>query len=170
MNPNRFARWKFAVLAGAIGLFVAWSSAASAAPLKQYERAFVERAGRFVYEQVVVSEIAVARATNEEVKELAKTILSDQMTAQAILSGIAASRGVKITVRTDPAKWSKKTQRDFDRDYVAKMVTDQKDALPLFAKESKDGRDSNITAFARQFLPRVQQHLEVARRLEKTVK
>jgi putative membrane protein len=170
MNAHCPARWKFAALACVVAAFASWVPSASGAPLKEYERAFVERAGRFVFEQVAISEIAVARANNEEVKELAKTILSDQMTAQAILSGIAASRGVKITARTDQAKWSKKTPRDFDRDYVAKMLTDQKEALPLFAKESKDGRDSNLTAFARQYLPRVQQHLEVARRLEKTLK
>jgi putative membrane protein len=153
-----------------VGLFCLIAATTVAAPLKDWDRAFILQATKFVGGQVTISDIAIGRASNPQVKELAKAILSDYSTAQAILAGIAASKGVKTPPRDPQIKWTKKTPRDFDRDYVAQMISDQKEFLPIIAKEAKDGRDGNVVTFARQYLPLLQANLDRARALEKNLK
>ena len=71
---------------------------------------------------------------------------------------------------TDANKWSKKDGKDFDRDYVTKMVSAHEDAVKLFQKEATDGEDAESVAFARKILPKLQHHLEQANDLKRLMK
>ena len=60
--------------------------------------------------------------------------------------------------------------KDFDVDYIKKMVSDHEDIVKLFAKEAKDGEDVELVGFARQYLPELQRHLEMASDLKRLIK
>jgi len=139
--------------------------------LKHADRAFVEKAAESGHEEVAISQIAVQRASNSEVKNFAQMMVDDHSRANEELASIATARGLQLKHRAKHTdKWSKKDANDFDRDYVKKMIDDHKKAIDLFSKESKDGSDTELVEFARKTLPTLQHHLDEATKLKPMVK
>jgi len=139
--------------------------------LKHADRSFIEKADEAGREEVEISQVAVERATNADVKKFAQMMVDDHTRANEELASLATACGVKLKEKTKSEnKWSKKDVKDFDRDYVKKMVGDHKKVIDLFSKESKDGGDEQLVDFARKTLPKLQQHLDEAARLENLVK
>ena len=50
------------------------------------------------------------------------------------------------------------------------MVSDHKDAVELFQKEADKGSDLDVKSFARDTLPKLEHHLEMAIDLKKALK
>jgi len=57
----------------------------------------------------------------------------------------------------------------FDRAYAKDMVEDHEKDLADFQNEANNGQDENIKAFAAQTIPMIQEHLNQARDMLKTV-
>ena len=151
--------------------FLAFEASAQTA-VKRGDRDFVEKAAKAGMEEVDVSRIAAERSTNGEVKSFAQMLVSDHTAANQKLTSIATSKSVKLPAEDMGAagKWSKKDAKGFDKDYIDKMVSDHKDAVDLFQKEADKGTDPELQSFARDTLPKLQHHLEMAMDLQKTVK
>jgi putative membrane protein len=66
-------------------------------------------------------------------------------------------------------KLAKATGAEFDRAYMAGQVKDHEDAVALFEKESKDGKDQKLRAWAKETLPTLRHHLKMAREINKTL-
>jgi len=162
--PIRFA----SVIAAAILAL----NASAQTPLKHSDKSFIEKAAKAGAEEVNISRVAVERTSNPEVRSFAQMVVDDHSSANAALASIAASKGVTLPAKDmdDANKWSKKSGKDFDEDYVEKMVSAHKDAVELFEKEANKGDDAETKAFARDTLPRLQHHLEMAMDLKKMVK
>ena len=144
---------------------------ASPDTVKHSDKAFLEKAGKCGMEEVSISQVAAERSTNPRVKDFAQMMVNDHTAANAALASLASAKGVSLAAKDPaPAKWSKKAGKDFDEDYMAKMVEDHEDAVKLFSKEADDGKDADVTAFARKTLPTLQHHLEQAKDLKKMVK
>jgi putative membrane protein len=139
--------------------------------LKHADRSFVEKAAESGREEVEVARIAVERSTNADVKKFAQMMVDDHSKANEELASIAAAKNLKLKDKDkNENKWEKKDLKDFDRDFVKKMVSDHKKDVDLFSKESKNGGDAELVEFARKTLPTINKHLEAASELEKTVK
>jgi putative membrane protein len=139
--------------------------------LKHTDRNFVEKAARSGREEVEISRIAAERTSNPAVRKFAEMVVSDHERANSELASLAASRGVDLPAKdAHENKWAKRDAKDFDVDYLKKMVSDHEDAIKLFRKESTDGADSELVAFARQILPKLEHHLEQANDLKKQLK
>jgi putative membrane protein len=145
---------------------------ASAQTVKRGDRDFVEKAAKSGMEEVDISRIAAERTTNSSVKSFAQMMVSDHSAANEKLTSIATAKAVKLPAQDPSAsgKWAKRDGKDFDQEYVDKMVSDHKDAVELFQKEAEKGSDPELQAFARDTLPKLQHHLEMAMDLKKTVK
>lgn len=159
-----------AALATAFLAFAASSFAQT--DVKRGDREFVEKAAKAGMEEVDVSRIAAERTTNGDVKSFAQMLVSDHTAANEKLASIATAKAVKMPAQDSSAsgKWAKKDGKDFDKDYIDKMVSDHKDAVDLFQKEADKGTDPEIQAFARATLPKLQHHLEMAMDLKKMIK
>ena len=57
---------------------------------------------------------------------------------------------------------------EFDKAYAKLMVSSHKKKVSAFEKQSKDGTDAELKAFAAKTLPGVQEHLQMARALTGT--
>ena len=145
---------------------------ANTSSLKHADRRFVEKAAESGREEVEISQVAVERATNADVKHLAQMMVDDHTKANQELMSIAAAKGVTLKEDKDKNsnKWSKKDAKDFDRDYVKKMIADHKEAIDLFSNESKNGSDPELVEFARTTLPKLEQHLAHTDELKNLVK
>lgn len=158
-----------ALLAGA---FFALTATAQTADLKHADKSFIEKAAKAGREEVEISRVAVERTTNAQVKLFAQSIIDDHGAVNDKLMSIAAMKGVKLPARDmdDMKKWSKKSGKDFDEDYVSKMVSAHQDAVDLFEKQANKGEDFDTKTFARATLPALQHHLQMALDLKKALK
>jgi len=76
---------------------------------------------------------------------------------------IASVKNVTLPMKeVNTDKWTRKNVKSFDEDYMEKMVSDHKDAVSLFEKESKKGSDAQLAAFAAKTLPKLREHLAKA--------
>ncbi len=58
---------------------------------------------------------------------------------------------------------------DFDRNFLEIQVNAHKEAIPLFERYSKEGDNDALKAFAAKYLPRLQEHLKMARDLQQAI-
>jgi putative membrane protein len=141
-------------------------------PLKHADKSFIEKAAKAGVEEVDISRVAVERTANPQVRAFAQMVVDDHSSANDALAAIAVSKGVKLPAREteETDKWTKKSGKDFDEDYIKKMVSAHKEAVELFTKEADKGEDAETQTFARATLPKLQHHLEMALDLKKGAK
>jgi putative membrane protein len=137
------------------------ATAFAAGELKHRDHEFVEDAAKSGMAEVDISKIAVDRATNPDVKAFAQMMVADHTGANTELTTLASTKNVALPAdKTNVEKWSERSTKDFDQEYVDKMIHDHKKAVDLFEKESKNGTDPDLKAFADKTLPTLRAHLE----------
>ncbi len=140
--------------------------------LKRSDRHFFEKAAESGMKEVTVSQAAMDRFVNPQVKSFAQMMVNDHSEANQELLALAQKKGVMLPAKDKTMKfeekWSKKT-KDLDDEYMKEMVDDHQDAVDLFEKASKSD-DPEIAALAQKILPKLQQHLSMAKDLSKVVK
>lgn len=144
------------------------------ATLTRADRRFVTKASEMNIEELRLSEIAVRQASSPEVRAFAQQLVDDHTQAGTELSTLATRKSVAL-MRDDYdqrgiTRLSKKTGRDFDQAYIDKMVDAHDDAVDLFEKTARNAKDPEVQALASKMLPKLQQHQQHAKSLEKTLK
>ena len=143
---------------------------AETVPLAKMDRDFLERAAKASMMEVQISQVAVARSSNPEVKRFAQRMIEDHGDASAQLAALASTRGISLPAKEPyPEKWQDRDAKDFDREYLAKMVSDHEDVVKLFQKHARDGKDPVVMEFARKHLPKMQEHLQQALDLKRVL-
>lgn len=139
--------------------------------LEHTDRRFVEKAAKSGLEEVAISQVALERTTNPDVKRFAQMIVDEHSRANEHLASIAQTHQVELPAKeVDLEKWRRRDSKDFDRDYIKAMISDHKDAVELFRKEAKDGVSPDVLEFARSTLPKLEEHYERANDLKKMVR
>src|SRR4051812_4180370 len=94
--------------------------------LKHADRSFIEKAAKDGSDEVEISRIAVERSSNPQVREFAQMMVADHSGANESLISLASTKGLTLPAKEskEAAKWSKKDAKDFDKDYMSKMVSD----------------------------------------------
>ncbi|MDQ3321633.1 MAG: DUF4142 domain-containing protein [Acidobacteriota bacterium] len=119
--------------------------------------------------EIGLSNVALQKSQNEEVKRMAQMIIDDHTKASEELKPLAMSKGVMLPAEMDAKhkammdKMSTMSGDDFDKMYVKTMVKDHEKAVKMFQKESMSGKDMDAKAFAAKTLPVLQSHLTMAR-------
>jgi putative membrane protein len=140
------------------------------AALNHSDRDFVGDAAKAGMEEVAISQIALTKTTNPQVKEFAQMMVDEHSAANKTLSALALAKGLKLPAAPEVDRWVKKSAQEFDKDYMEKMVEDHQEAVKRFEKQSKNGSDPELTSFAAQTLPKLQHHLARAKELKAAVK
>lgn len=121
--------------------------------------------------EVLLGQIALQRASNEEVKQFAHAIVNDHTVADQQLRNIAEKKNVNLPVLPDEER---KTLADrlsrlkgsaFDRQYMSAMVEGHQKTVESFKEQAERGQDLEVRAFADRNLPVLQQHLDHAKDL-----
>ena len=119
--------------------------------------------------EITLSQTAVSKSTNEEVKSYAQKMIDDHTMAGDELKALAATKNVMLPMSPDSkhaamnTKLSGMTGSAFDMEYIKAMVKDHEATVALLQKESNGGKDPEAKAFAAKLLPTVQGHLEMAK-------
>lgn len=139
--------------------------------------------------EILSSRIALTHATNPDIKEFARMMITDHTrTTDALvaLGGVskaslerkmqAGADGKFVTndlldsdQTTELNSLDSKSNDDFNRTYVADQVKGHEAAVSMFEDYAKNGDNSKLKAFAEKFLPTLRAHLAKAQALQKSL-
>ena len=140
------------------------------------DRKFVEKAASGGMLEVQLGQMAQQKASNDQVKQFGSKMAEEHGKANDELKQIATSKGAQIpaTLEKDQQKEVQKLEKlsgaEFDRAYMKRMVSDHKDDVSAFEKESKSGKDAELKSFAAKTLPTLQEHQKLAQTTYDAVK
>jgi len=149
---------------------------AANAKLAGADRQFVERAASGGMTEVEMGKVAQQKAANDQVKQFAARMVQDHTMANEELKQLAQSKGVAIPPVASKDhhggkdKLSKLSGAEFDRQYMAHMVSDHRKTVAEFKKASESAKDGEVKAFASKTLPKLQEHLAQAQSINDSVK
>jgi putative membrane protein len=129
---------------------------------------FMTKAAESGLAEVLTSQLATSKSTNEEVKAFAQRMVDDHTKANDELKGLAGNKNV--TLPTTPNAKQRATHdrlntlsgADFDREYMREQVRMHNEAVALFEKETRNGRDQDVKAWAGKTLPTLREHQRLA--------
>jgi putative membrane protein len=152
-------------------LLISIGTARAADQLSSGDRSFVENAAAGGLAEVQDAKLAQQKSASNDVKQFAGLMITDHTQANNELKQIAQSKG--ITPPTAPTRAQQMAQEDlkkmsvgaFDRQYMKQQVDDHQKTVTLFQAEASSGQDAQLKAYAQKYLPKLQQHLEMAQSL-----
>lgn len=143
----------------------------SAAGMTMSDDAFLKKAAQGGMAEVELGQLAVQKASNEQVKNFGQRMIDDHTKANDQLKQIAAQNHVDLPTQLDAkdqatkAKLEKLSGKQFDEAYMKDMVKDHKKDVAEFARESKQAKDPNVKSLAQQTLPTLREHLTLAQQI-----
>ena len=139
------------------------------------DRDFMMKAAQSDVAEIRGGQAAKEKASSDAVKRFADKMVTDHTKTSGQMKAMAESRSVALPTtpsakdERDMKKMSGMSGADFDRAYMDSQVRAHRDAVSLFKKESKSGKDAELKSFAANTLPALEEHLKMATDLSKTV-
>jgi putative membrane protein len=142
-------------------------TAAASGNLSDADRQFINNATVGGMCEVQAGQIALDRATDNNLKQFGEQMVTDHTRIDTELMQLAQQKGV-----TPPAMLNADAQQqidklnslsgdDFNSQYLQDQVKGHQDAVKLFQNEINQGQDTDVKAFASKNLPTIQHHLDM---------
>jgi len=135
---------------------------------------FAVKAANAGMTEVQLGKMAEEKGMSKGVKNFGAMMVKDHTKAGDELKSLASSKNITLptTVSNDMQKHiddlSKKTGKDFDKDYIDMMVSDHKDVIDAFEDAAKNSKDPEFKNFAVKTLPTLYKHLGAAKAIVKS--
>jgi putative membrane protein len=139
--------------------------------LSTTDATFINMAGTSGIEEVTFGQLAQTKASRAAVRRFAAQMVADHTTANQQLVALARAKQITPPSSMDTTHDQLYQQlqsmrgRDFDRAYMDSQVQDHEMAVQAFETEATNGTDPQVRSFAQQHLPKMRQHLQMARTL-----
>lgn len=136
---------------------------------------FVNTAAQDGMMEVELGKLALSKSSSDDVKQFARKMVQDHGQADAQLAGLANSKGMTVPTKLDAKHeatlktLSSKSGTAFDSAYADHMAKGHAEAVALFEAASQSS-DADLAAFAKQTLPTLQQHEQLANNLKASVR
>ncbi len=130
---------------------------------------FAKTAGQAGIAEVQLAQLGVQKAQAPSVKEMAQRMVADHTKANEELSRIASDKHLQLPGK--PTKADRKTYDRlsrmksgpaFDHAFAVEMLKAHNQAIALFDKEAKAGKDNDLKSFASRTLPTLRMHKQMA--------
>lgn len=137
---------------------------------------FLVKAANGGLAEVALAKLAKEKASSASVKEFADMMITDHSAANEKVMALAAARNVTLPTAPDADhqkkadELSKKTGKDFDKDYVDAMVKGHKETVDLFKTDSTKVQDGEVKTFIDNTLPTLEHHLQRIQDIKKGMK
>lgn len=121
--------------------------------------------------EVEMGKLAQQKGESDAVKQFGKKLEDDHTKANDESKGVAQKLNVELPAKLDKkhqadvGKFSKLSGQKFDEAFARHAVSDHEKDISKFRKEAKDGRNAEVTQFASQTLPTLEDHLKMVRDL-----
>lgn len=131
---------------------------------------FIQSAIGINLAEIAAGELAESKGESPQVKEFGAMLVEDHTKGKADAVALAGKMSVQIpgapSVEAQAAyqKLSSLTGAAFDHAFAAEMVGGHEKAIAFFTEQTNSG-DAAIAAYAKETLPTLQKHLEMARSL-----
>jgi putative membrane protein len=140
--------------------------------LSDADREFMMKAAVGGMAEVELGRMAAQKAVNGDVKTFGKHMVDDHSKANDELKQLASQKGVTLPTDLDARhketmdRLSKLNGAAFDSAYVSEMVKDHAEDVSEFERESSQGQNSDLRAWAAKTLPTLREHLQMIRDTE----
>ena len=145
-------------------------------PAKVDDKKFAKDAALGGITEVELGKLATQKASSDAVKQFGQKLVDDHTKANSQLKEIAGKENIDIPDSLDAKhqsridKLSKLSGPAFDKAFIKDAVKDHEHDVSEFQSEAQAGSDPNIKQFASSTLPALQEHLTMAKNLNKTEK
>jgi len=135
------------------------------------DQEFVTKASAAGLAEVNLAALAMKQANSPKVKDFAQKMIADHGKANRELISIADRKKFKVSEKMDKKheklsdKLGSLSGSAFDSAYMEGQVKDHEEAVKLFEKQSKSGKDDDLKSFAGKTLPTIKQHLKMAKEI-----
>lgn len=133
---------------------------------------FIDTASASGIAEIETSRLAIQKTTSTDINSFAVEMIKDHTDANRDLKAIAAHHNLPMAPEAEILDRARKLMlqvqegESFDIAYVANQIKAHEDAIQLFKDEAEYSASPELKAFAIQTLPKLQMHLDMARKLE----
>jgi len=126
--------------------------------------------------EVEMGKLAASKATSPEVRAFAQQMVTDHAEKNSQLMALAAPNNVSLpSAPTEKQvdminELQQKTGPAFDQAYMDHMIDAHEDMLDLFEDAAESAANPEVRTLAERTVPNLQQHLEMARSVDKQAK
>lgn len=121
--------------------------------------------------EIQLAQIAQDKASDKKVRDFAQTLAADHAKSKDQATQLAASVGASVPAKPTPdfsveaGKLQALAGRDFDQEFVSFAVNSHQEALTSYQAEAGTADPAPVVAYARQTVPVLKTHLEMAEAL-----
>jgi putative membrane protein len=132
------------------------------------DQQFMLEAARAGIAEVELGRLAAQRAASDAVRSFAQRMVTDHGAANEELARLARSKGVALPSEMGPAhratldRLAGMSGPAFDQAYMGDMMKAHQQTSALFTRETREGQDAEVRAWAMKRLPGIQEHLRLA--------
>jgi putative membrane protein len=143
--------------------------------LSAFDRTFITEASYGNHAEADLGKVADSISTNDSVSMFGEMMATDHLTAQADLSVIARNWNVNPPQSPDSAHLAMKQQLltmtgvRFDTAYMNGQIMDHEKAAALYRMAIDSTKISSLRNYASKYLPRIEMHLDHARRIRTSI-
>lgn len=137
------------------------------------DQAFVDLAAQTDMTEAHLGQLAQERGASQAVKDYGQMLTTDHTSDYAQLSSVATKAGLTVPKGIDAkhdkmiAQLEKLKGPAFDKQFSHAMVMGHETATSAYDKESRDGQNADLKAYATQAIPTLEKHKNAANDLVK---
>jgi putative membrane protein len=134
---------------------------------------FVQKAAMSDMFEIEASKLALTRTQSADIKAFAQAMIDAHTATSDAVKPIAAALQINPPVQLDSEHQdmlddlTKADAKDFDKKYLDQQTSAHNKALDLMKDYGEDGANAELKAFAVATAPKVQEHLDHAKSLDK---
>jgi putative membrane protein len=166
MKGNLMRRALFVIAAVAATLVVAGGAGAQTDTVSEQDKSFLKGQQETNLAEISLGKIVIERATSAEVKALAEKLVADHTAVSELNKTLSSKLGIDMPEQPSAAqqatadKIKAQSGAAFDAAYVAAQVEGHTKSVASAQKEISSGSHPEVKAFATEYLPKAQMHLE----------
>jgi putative membrane protein len=137
---------------------------------------FLVKAANGGMTEVQLGQMAQQKGADQKVKDFAAMMVHDHSAVNEQVKALAAQRNVILpdSISDENKKemndLGKKIGRAFDKAYINAMVKGHESTIDLFEKAEEKVNDTEVRTFINNTLPKVRNHLDSAKAIQKSMK
>jgi putative membrane protein len=144
----------------------------AAGPAWRNDQQFMAEAAHTEHAEIQVASTALRRAANVQARSVAQAMLQDHGRLQQELQALSAAKALPLPAEPSPLQrglidtLQHVDEAAFDRHYAQAIVVSHQRAILQFRQAARHAEEADLRAWAKNSLPVLEHHLQMARYLK----
>lgn len=150
---------------------MAQATSAGAQQVSEQDRTFMRQNAQGNLAEISAGQLAMERATSQQVRQVAQTIVQDHQRVLGQLRDLAQRKSVNLPDAPDEMQQRVAQElqgasgSEFDRLYLQNQISGHQLSIQQTQQEISSGSDPDVVELARAYLPVAQHHLQLVQQL-----